>query len=242
MTIESPTREMILEVENLHFKYDQLQVLDGVNLHVEAGSVAALMGANGVGKSTLLRVISGLLQPDVGRVIFEGDDLADSSTADRSRWGLCLIPEGRAVFRDLTVRENLVLFRKSTNREASLESALEIFPLLKERLHDSAGSLSGGQQQMLAVARAFTGEKKLILIDEASLGLAPIIVDEVFEAIDILRRSGVAMLIVEQYVDRLLAMAHRVFVMSGGKIVLQGNAEDLDREIIGEYYFDSPIG
>ena len=196
----------------------------------------ALLGPNGAGKSTLLHTIAGLIKPRCGRITLSGQDITGADAGHVSRAGVCLIPEGRGVFRDLTVRENLRLQvpRRVTDRD--MTKVLHAFPQLRDRLGQLAGSLSGGQQQMLALARAYVSDPEVILLDEVSLGLAPIMVDQMFQSIQTLAAEGVAVVLVEQYVTRALELADQVCLLSQGAIVYDGSPDALDEAALMKSY------
>jgi branched-chain amino acid transport system ATP-binding protein len=232
--------EPALVVSGMHAGYDRNEVLHGVELVVEAGSVVALLGPNGAGKSTMLKTISGLLSPTSGTVTFFGDDVTHESPAGRSQRGLCHIPEGRGVFRSLTVRENLALQAPKGVAEETIELAIEAFPVLGRRLNQRAGTMSGGEQQMLAMARAYTSEPRLVLVDEASLGLAPLVVDEIFRFLTSITERGSSLLIVDQFVARALDMASRAYVLNRGAIAFAGSsAELLEGDVFEKYLGNS---
>jgi branched-chain amino acid transport system ATP-binding protein len=223
VTAPAAAAEPILEVEGLCSGYGSLQVLFDVSLDVRTGEIVALMGSNGAGKTTTLRAITGLLPRQRGRVRLAGDDITKSSTESLVSRGVALIPEGRGMFRDLTVAENLELGAYSVRDKAAIAAATErsyaTFPILSERREQKAGRLSGGQQQMLAVARALMSDPTLLLVDEASLGLSPIMTETVFDLIGAAREiSGVSVLIVEQNVAAL-DLADRAFVLEKGQVV-----------------------
>jgi branched-chain amino acid transport system ATP-binding protein len=196
-------------------------------LAVPAGSVAALIGPNGAGKSTLLKTIAGLLRPSRGSVSLNNEDITKLTPSRRHARGLCNIPEGRGVFRSLTVRENLVLQANKGDERKAIELATSAFPILGARLRFQAGTLSGGEQQMLAVAQAYVKQPRLVLVDEASLGLAPQIVDVIFDFLHKLTNTGSALLIVDQFVTRALEMANTAFVLRRGELVYTGKPADL---------------
>lgn len=210
--------------------YGHTTVLRDIDLEVATGSVTALLGANGAGKSTCLRIASGLLRPFAGSVSLFGEDVTKWPTVTRAKRGLCHIPEGRAIFRSLTVRENIELQAWPGQQREALERAMTAFPILGERRSQQAGTLSGGQQQMLAMARAYVQEPRLVLVDEASLGLAPIVVDEIFEFLESITKAGASLLLVDQFVSRALAMADQVYVLGRGSVVFHGTAEQLRTE------------
>ncbi len=212
----------LLEVRGLRAGYGRTEVLRGVDLTVPEGATVVLLGANGAGKSTLLRTIAGLLPTTAGRIRFRGEDVGRLSTHRRARRGVCLIPEGRGIFRRLTVRENLVVQAEVGGLAPAVDRAADLFPVLGDRLDQPAGTLSGGQQQMLAMARAFVTGAPLILADELSMGLAPVVVDDIFAALGALRREGRSVLLVEQYVERALSVADYVYILGKGNIVFAG--------------------
>ncbi len=231
------TSPALLTLDGIDAGYGTSTVLRNVSLSVAPGRVTALLGANGAGKTTLLRVASGLLAPSAGRVRLAGDDVTSQPPHRRSRAGVCLIPEGRGIFRHLTVEENL---RLQLPRDApvgpAIEQAVEAFPALGRRRHQAAGSMSGGEQQMLALARAFTTSPRVVLIDELSMGLAPIVVDEMFAAVERLVADGVAMVIVEQYVSRALAVADDAVLLRKGAVSFTGSTAELDEQSVVQDY------
>ena len=221
----------MLEVSNVDAGYGSTVILQDVSLHVEPGEVVTIVGANGAGKTTLLRTISGLVTPRTGAITFEGRDitkLAAHETVDR---GVTLIPEGRQLFPDMTVRDNLLMGAYSRHardyQDDTLHQVLELFPRLRERLDQHASSLSGGEQQMVAIARGMMARPKLLMFDEPSLGLAPIIVAQVFEVIAQVAATGTTVLIVEQNVFHTLKAADRGYVLENGRMVLSDDAEAL---------------
>lgn len=225
-----------LDVVDLTAGYGPTTIVREVSLTVPASTVTALLGANGAGKTTLLKSISGLIRPTSGRVLLHGQDVTHLSPNRRDRKGLCLIPEGRGIFRSLTVRENLIIQSERGMETASIERATEAFPVLGQRMSQTAGTLSGGQQQMLAVARAYTRSPKLILMDEASLGLAPIVVDAIFSFLESVTKAGAALLLVDQFVTRALHMAETAYVLRRGEIIFSGSSgELLDGDIFERY-------
>jgi branched-chain amino acid transport system ATP-binding protein len=216
--------------------YGDTIVLRNVSLSVPAASAVALLGPNGAGKTTLLRAIVGELPCVEGQVLLDGEDVTKRPVHERARRGLCHIPEGRAVYPTLTVRDNLVLHSFKGKEKESIERAAEVFPILGNRLSQTAGSLSGGEQQMLALVRAYVREPRVVLIDEASMGLAPIIVDQLFEFMGRLRELGSALLVVEQFVHRALALADHAFILSSGAMVFSGPAASLDADEVFQRY------
>jgi branched-chain amino acid transport system ATP-binding protein len=232
----APPGPALLELRSVTAGYGRTTVLREIDITVAAGSVVALLGPNGAGKSTLLRVASGLLSPTGGEVRLLGADVTRRRAHQRARGGLCLVPEGRGIFPNLSVRENLTLQIPPWKRKAGYDIALEAFPILKERLSQSAGSLSGGQQQMLALSRCFLSEPKVVLLDEVSMGLAPRVIDQIFEALAHLVRSGVSMVLVEQYVTRALHLADHVYLLGRGQVNFSGTPSQLDEVKLMQHY------
>ena len=218
----------LLEVEDLRVRYGAVEAVHGVSFGANAGEVTALIGANGAGKSSTLAAISGLI-PARGRIRFDGRDIAGAPPHVIVRAGVVQVPEGREILARMTVEENLLMGLRDRDRSA-LGSAYERFPILRERRALLAGSLSGGEQQMLAIARALVARPRLLLLDEPSLGLAPLIVKRVFETLGELRRQGVTMLLVEQNALRALRLADRAYVMELGRIVMRGTGTELARD------------
>lgn len=226
----------MLRLEKVFSGYGSVQVLRGVDLRVPEGCAVALLGANGAGKTTLLRTAAGVIQPTDGHVWYDGVAVEQESFHRRAQRGLCLIPEGRGIFRELTVRENIAMFSGDVNTGEAVELAVDAFPALKPRLGQTAGQLSGGQQQMLAVTRALLPTTRLILADELSVGLAPVIIDEIFEVVASLKTAGRSLLIVEQYVDRVLEVADYVYILHKGQVMFVGEpAQCLKTEIFDQY-------
>ena len=221
----------VVRLSEVEAAYGRTTVLRDIDLTIRQGSVVGLLGANGAGKTTLLRVVAGLLRPRAGQILLDGQDVTTTAPHLRNRAGVCLIPEGRGIFRSLTVRENLVLFlpRHASPRD-DIEAGVEAFPILGKRLSQTAGSLSGGEQQMLAVAKAFLTRPKVVLADELSLGLAPKIIDEIYASLRTLRDEGITLLIVEQYVHRILEFADDINVLSRGRVSWAGAASEIDEE------------
>jgi branched-chain amino acid transport system ATP-binding protein len=221
----------MLSVQDLHVSYGSVVALRGVSIDVEPGEIVAVIGPNGAGKSTLLRSIAGLVRPNRGEIRFESADIAGEPAERLVARGLSLVPEGRRIFGSLTVGENIQLgATPRADRVAiarDLERMLTLFPILKERFYQKAGKLSGGEQQMLAVARSLMSAPRLLLLDEPSLGLAPLIVRKVYEVVEDLRRGGVTVLVVEQAVHVALTASDRTYVMSSGSIVLSGRSAEL---------------
>jgi branched-chain amino acid transport system ATP-binding protein len=228
--------EPILSVEDLYVDYGAISAVRGVSLHPRAGEITALVGTNGAGKSSVLNSIMGLVPPSKGRVRFEGRDVAGKATERTVRMGMTLTPEGRHVFPTLTVRENLRLGAAARRDRSAVASAWEevfdLFPVLRAREDQLAGTLSGGEQQRLAIARSLMSGPRLLLLDEPSLGLAPQAVDMVFDLIVTLKRRGLTILLVEQNVTQSLEIADRGYVLESGKIVLEGSAAELRRSSV----------
>ena len=221
----------MLEIKDLEVYYGVIQAIKGISFEVNKGEVIALIGANGAGKTTILHTITGLLSPKKGSVMYEGTDITKIPAHKIVSLGMAHVPEGRRVFADLSVYENLKMgayTRKDKNEvEETLERVYERFPRLKERKNQMAGTLSGGEQQMLAMGRALMSKPKIILMDEPSMGLSPILVNEIFDIIQEVSKSGTTVLFVEQNAKKALSIADRAYVLETGKIVLEGKAEDL---------------
>jgi branched-chain amino acid transport system ATP-binding protein len=221
----------LLTLEGVDAFYGDLQALHGVSLEVRAGELVALVGANAAGKTTTLRVISGTLPARAGRVLFEGQDLAAVPAHLRVAQGIVQVPEGRRLFPFMTVHENLLLGAHApharAHQEASLDYVLRLFPVLKDRATQLAGSLSGGEQQMCAIGRALMARPRLLMLDEPTLGIAPVLVQRIFETVAAINRDGVTILLVEQNVRRALALAHRAVALENGRVVLAGPAREL---------------
>jgi branched-chain amino acid transport system ATP-binding protein len=221
----------LLTLEGVDAFYGDLQALHGVSLEVRAGELMALVGANAAGKTTTLRVISGTLPARGGRVLFEGQDLAAMPAHLRVAQGIVQVPEGRRLFPFMTVHENLLLGAHApqarAQQEASLDYVLRLFPVLKDRATQLAGSLSGGEQQMCAIGRALMARPRLLMLDEPTLGIAPVLVQRIFETVAAINRDGVTVLLVEQNVRRALALAHRAVALENGRVVLSGPAREL---------------
>ncbi len=227
----------MLELENITAGYGDTVVLRDVTLSVADAKVVTLLGPNGAGKTTLLRVASGVIKPMSGRVILNGEDVTGKRPYVMSRRGMCSLPEGRGIFPSLTVKDNLILQSPKGKESATIERALTSFPALATRLKQTAGSLSGGEQQMVALVRTFASEPKIVVVDEASLGLAPIVVDRIFDTLAQIASTGVAILLVEQYVTRALALADAACLLNRGELVFSGSADELEGDEIFERYF-----
>jgi branched-chain amino acid transport system ATP-binding protein len=221
----------MLILDNVSVNYGAIEALRGISMRVEQGEVVTLIGANGAGKTTTLRTITGLLSPREGTVTFEGEDISGTATHKLVARGISMSPEGRGVFANLTVRENLqmgaYLQKKSSEIAADMERCFKMFPRLKERETQKAGTLSGGEQQMLAMGRALMSRPRLLLLDEPSLGLAPLVVHTIFEAIDDIRSKGTTILLVEQNAHAALHHSDRAYVLETGGITMEGLSKDL---------------
>ena len=225
-----------LSMKGITSGYGTTTIVRNIDLNIEAGSVTALLGPNGAGKSTLLKTMSGLIRPMSGSVMIDGNDVSSLAPNKRANLGLCHIPEGRGIFPSMTVRENLELQAKPGEQSIAIEKGIAAFPILGERLMQRAGTMSGGQQQMLSMARAYTQNPRVILVDEGSLGLAPIVVDEIFSFLAGVAAAGAALLIVDQFVARALALATSAYVMTRGEIVFAGTSAELQRSDVFERY------
>ncbi|MCQ4314146.1 ATP-binding cassette domain-containing protein [Pseudomonas stutzeri] len=220
----------MLYFENVSTFYGKIQALHNVDVEVRKGEIVTLIGANGAGKSTLLMTLCGAPQASTGSIRFEGDELVGQQTCDIMRKDIAVVPEGRRIFARLTVEENLAMGGFYTNKadfQEQLDKVLLLFPRLKERFQQRGGTMSGGEQQMLAIARALMSKPKLLLLDEPSLGLAPIIIQQIFEIIEQLREDGVTIFLVEQNANQALKLADRAYVLENGHIVMQGSGAEL---------------
>ena len=237
MSATESSAAALFELRDVSASYGPFRAIFGVSLEVPAGKAVALLGSNGAGKTTIARVCSGLLKPTSGRLLFGGDDITGQRAFRLARLGIMHAPEGRSVFATLSVEENLALsFRREVGRAgvpAALERAYELFPRLAGRRRQLAGTLSGGEQRMLALARVLVSPPKLLICDELSLGLAPIVVEEVYRVLRTIRDAGTALLLVEQHVRHALDLADEVVVLTKGEVVLRGAAAEL-REELGE--------
>lgn len=223
----------MLKVSNIEAGYGPVQVLRGVSLQVKKGEIVSVLGTNGAGKTTTLRTISGLIKAWEGSIIFNDIDITNVAPDFIVRQGLIQIPEGRQLFSEMTVLENLELGaftdKARKNMEKNLEFCYELFPILKERIKQAVGTMSGGQQQMVAIARGLMSEPKLLVLDEPSIGLSPLLTEQVFENIKEIRETGISILLVEQNVDQALSFSDRGYVLENGVIVMEGTAKELLR-------------
>ena len=220
----------LLKVDDIHVYYGSIHAIKGISFEVCEGEIVTLIGANGAGKSTTLNTVSGLLKPRMGMISFSGESIVGIGASRIVGKGMALCPEGRRVFQQMTVRENLEMGGFTRPKEeipASLEDVFQRFPRLKEREKQVAGTLSGGEQQMLAMGRALMSKPKLLMLDEPSMGLAPILVEQIFDIIKELHAAGVTILLVEQNAQMALSIADRAYVLGTGKITISGNAEDV---------------
>jgi branched-chain amino acid transport system ATP-binding protein len=227
----------MLEVEGLGSRYGRIPALAGIDLRVEAGELVAIVGANGAGKTTLLRAISGVQPVSAGALRFEGRDIGSTSSRERVRMGIVQVPEGRQVFGALSVEDNLRLGAFARGSADTLDTVWAMFPVLADKRREDAGTLSGGQQQMLAIGRALMADPRLLLLDEPSMGLAPRLVAEIFGHVASLKRGGTTILLVDQNARAALSVADRGYVMETGRIVIEGTAANLlhDEQVRGAY-------
>ena len=234
----------LLEIRNLKVNYGPIQAVRGIDITVEEGGIVALLGANGAGKTTTLRTVSGVIKPSGGSIQLAGQDISQLRACKVARMGINMSPEGRLVFAGLTVEENLragaYCIRSRAETEKNMKRVLTLFPRLEERLRQQAGTLSGGEQQMLAIARALMASPKLLMLDEPSLGLAPLVIKDIFRTLQEIRNEGTTILIVEQNALATLKIADYAYVLELGKISMQGPAEELihDEKLIEAYLGD----
>ena len=225
----------MLKLNEIHTYYGSIRAIRGISLYVEAGEMVCLIGANGAGKSTTLMTISGIHRPAQGTITFEGEDLTGTSAEKRVELGISQVPEGRLIFPEMTVLENLELgaFRRKDTAiiKEDLERAFDLFPVLRERRQQQGGTLSGGEQQMLAIGRALMSHPRLLLLDEPSLGLAPILVEQIFEIIQQINKQGTTILLVEQNAYLALQTTHRGYVMETGEMAIEGTSTELLNDV-----------
>ncbi|MBO7697886.1 MAG: ABC transporter ATP-binding protein [Erysipelotrichaceae bacterium] len=231
----------MLKVNNLHTYYGNIKALRGVSFHVDKGEILSFIGANGAGKSTLMNTLSGTLKPKAGEIFFEGEDITKLSPRDRVKKGIILCPEGRQIFPKFTVEENLLMgaytvFDKELNKR-NYEKVFELFPQIKDRQKQVAGTLSGGEQQMLAIGRALMSDPKILMLDEPSLGLSPILVEQIFDLIKEINKQGTTILLVEQNAMAALEISNRAYALETGEIVIEGTGQELlDNDMIRKSY------
>ena len=219
----------MLKIDDIHVYYGAIHAIKGVSFEVGEGEIVALIGANGAGKSTILKTVSGLMHPRSGSISFCGNDIAHTDAYKLLRTGLAHVPEGRRIFQQMTVQDNLEMgafIHKEVNKD-DLDRVFNYFPRLKERRKQIAGTLSGGEQQMLAMSRALMSRPKLMMLDEPSMGLAPILIDQIFEIIKQLHKDGTTILLVEQNASKALEIADRAYVLETGKVILSGTGQEL---------------
>ena len=237
--------EQLLKVENLVVRYGGIEAVRGISFDVKAGETVTLIGANGAGKSSTLRTISGLVKPAEGKILFDGEDITAKDPTQIVSKGLMMVPEGRRIFPNLTVLENLKIgaYLRKDDLEEDLERVYGYFPRMKERSWQEGGTLSGGEQQMLAVGRALMGRPKLLMMDEPSLGLAPIVVQEIFRIIRRISEAGTTVLLIEQNANMALHVADRAYVIENGQILMEGTGQELlEDEKVREAYLGSTGG
>lgn len=230
----------ILELRNIRASYGSIEVLHGVNLSIGRGEVVALLGPNGAGKSTMIKVVSGLLRPTSGQLIVGGRDVTGAAANALARAGLCTIPEGRGIFPNLTVRENLLMATYSGHKLSDIEeSTYKRFPRLSERRTQLAGTMSGGEQQMLSLARALATNPVILLLDELSMGLAPLIVAELYQQVAAIAAEGVSVLVVEQFARTVLGVADQAVLLAHGKVQVSGKASEIGEDVLAGAYLGS---
>jgi branched-chain amino acid transport system ATP-binding protein len=223
---------MLLEIRDLHVFYGRIEAIKGISFHVNEGEIVTLIGANGAGKTTTLRTLSGVRTVAQGSVFFEGEDITKMAPHDRVKRGICQAPEGRGIFPGMTVRENLDMGTyargdKGAKRNAQLNHVMDLFPRLRERVGQMGGTLSGGEQQMLAIGRALMSKPRLLLLDEPSMGLAPMLIAQIFEIITKINSEGISVLLVEQNATQALKAANRAYVLETGYVTKTGSGHDL---------------
>ena len=231
----------ILKLENVSVSYGKIKALSNINIEIEEGEIVTLIGANGAGKSTIMRTIMGLKHCDQGKILFKDQDITNKDTGVMVKNGIILSPEGRQIFPEFTVKDNLMMgayLRPEAEKQESLKTVYELFPKLKSRETQVAGTLSGGEQQMLALGRAIMGKPKLLLLDEPSLGLAPLIINEIFAEIQKINQMGTTILLVEQNAKVALKHSHKAYVLETGKVVLHDTAQALlESDQVQQAYF-----
>jgi branched-chain amino acid transport system ATP-binding protein len=226
----------MLELHGVTAGYGDTMVLRDVDFSVGAGEVVALLGPNGAGKTTLLRTATGLVRPRSGTVQVDGKDLTGRAAYEFTRGGVCHLPEGRGIFPSLSVKDNLVIQARGRRMDDAVAECTELFPVIGNRLGQTAGSLSGGEQQMLALARAYLTSPRVVVVDEASLGLAPLVVDKIYEALQQLVTKGMSLVVVEQYVQKALELAQTVYILSKGQVIHSSAATEITSDEIYDRY------
>ena len=224
----------MLQIKELCVKYDNIQVLHGISLELREGELVALIGANGAGKTTTLTTISGVKRAFSGQIVYDGKDITKAGTDEIVKMGIVQVPEGRQIFSKMTIEENLILGayteKDSQRQKQNMQRVMELFPILRERRRQTAGTLSGGEQQMLAIARALMGNPRMLLLDEPSMGLSPLMTEQVFDAVKSLNDQGTTILLVEQNAYDAMEISHRTYIMENGVITREGKSSELMRD------------
>ena len=224
----------MLQIKELCVKYDNIQVLHGISLELQEGELVALIGANGAGKTTTLSTISGVKRAFSGQIVYDGKDITKAGTDEIVKMGIVQVPEGRQIFSKMTIEENLILGayteKDSQRQKQNMQRVMELFPILRERRRQTAGTLSGGEQQMLAIARALMGNPRMLLLDEPSMGLSPLMTEQVFDAVKSLNDQGITILLVEQNAYDAMEISHRTYIMENGVITREGKSSELMRD------------
>ena len=224
----------MLQIKELCVKYDNIQVLHGISLELQEGELVALIGANGAGKTTTLSTISGVKRAFSGQIVYDGKDITKAGTDEIVKMGIVQVPEGRQIFSKMTIEENLILGayteKDSQRQKQNMKRVMELFPILRERRRQTAGTLSGGEQQMLAIARALMGNPRMLLLDEPSMGLSPLMTEQVFDAVKSLNDQGITILLVEQNAYDAMEISHRTYIMENGVITREGKSSELMRD------------
>ena len=224
----------MLQIKKLCVKYDNIQVLHGISLELREGELVALIGANGAGKTTTLTTISGVKRAFSGQIVYDGKDITKAGTDEIVKMGIVQVPEGRQIFSKMTIEENLILGayteKDSQRQKQNMKRVMELFPILRERRRQTAGTLSGGEQQMLAIARALMGNPRMLLLDEPSMGLSPLMTEQVFDAVKSLNDQGTTILLVEQNAYDAMEISHRTYIMENGVITREGKSSELMRD------------
>ena len=224
----------MLQIKKLCVKYDNIQVLHGISLELREGELVALIGANGAGKTTTLSTISGVKRAFSGQIVYDGKDITKAGTDEIVKMGIVQVPEGRQIFSKMTIEENLILGayteKDSQRQKQNMQRVMELFPILRERRRQTAGTLSGGEQQMLAIARALMGNPRMLLLDEPSMGLSPLMTEQVFDAVKSLNDQGTTILLVEQNAYDAMEISHRTYIMENGVITREGKSSELMRD------------